>query len=688
MSVFKSTEMSSVTTNPKISSNSLFVEANYNEWGFKGNIDHWMPLFHGWYSYVRISNILNLTLGKNGEFDVYTLPEEKNIATIVVGKYHLTLQPLHKRETMILNSINTFNFLIDNGVDTDEALVRACEGGYYDIVKYLVEKKQANISAKDYRAIRSVVHDIPMFRYLFDKGNFKGKDNNSIISAFVMNCPESKEMIECFEYLIENSKNVDLWRVMTMVLQHRVTMMFEHLVTNHGLVDVRVFMHACSNNRIDIVKLIFDKYKERIDDVSHLDEFDKISSDKMRAVYFASQKGYLDLVKLLLENGFKADYNSDLSGQNIQCTASFNPNGLGRNAIYAAACVKHFEIVDLLQKHGANLSEIKEEIFKHYAKQGDLSSIEKLCSNVDLTKFDGLKHATVSKSIDTVKYVLEKYKGLPPDPKIALENSLENPDIFFYLTENVKNLPTDIKDLDDLLYGACNKRTTVEIVKWIVEKGITQNALNRAFAIAPWCKKTEILEYLFGKGIDITHNNYDVLSRAAHYDYSNVISFLFSKKIDFSSQYERIWCIAAQSGSIGVIKVLLQYGVDVRLKDDIVLRAGVKHRRDNIVNYILSEYSHCYPESFYEENILKIFISDREVERYHLYMFELWVKKIQNKEVLNTIVENIIKSSPEATTKSLMMVRLSLIFVPCLIKCGADPKYLQILEHYIKITLN
>ncbi len=292
-----------------------------------------------------------------------------------------------------------------------------------------------------------------------------------------------------------------------------------------------------------------------IEILSHYNNFDEDDTDyyysdqyseKIPILTCASSSGYVDLVKLLIENG--ADVNQDYG-----------------SPLFYACRSGNVEIINILIENGIKFSTYKNP-FIAAVENGNMDVIEILIKNGFYTEENLILSAAFSlqeRNIELFEYLIEYIPDVTAEGNMLLKKAcmFGNGEVLGELLDKIKDKKFDYETLfgiaidyrnkeclkelidrsvnidkykDEALVLACRRKNNIDIVKMLVEYGSDVNS-NKGMPLYNACKaeSIEIVSYLISKGATITGGSlYAALESAVISGSSNIIRILFENGAD------------------------------------------------------------------------------------------------------------------------------------------------------------
>lgn len=364
----------------------------------------------------------------------------KNISTIEREKYN-HIRDEKKREYEEKMRIHIFDFE-DSHINS--ALVSACEEGYTELVKLLLEKG-ADIHTEESNSLRraSKHGHIEIVKLLLENGAniHAGKD-----SALYVSCVNGHTDI--VKLLVE--KGADIYT--TSALQQ---------AAYKGHIEIAKFLLSTLRQR--------EKFPEK-----------EILSDILNV---AAQRGHFEITKLMLENGADIHYNNDVA---LRVTSSI-------------------EIAKLLLQYGANVHAEDDEALRSASESGETEIVKILLENgADLHAVDGeaLMSASECGYTEIVKLLLEKGANVHCSEGVSIvyasiNNKWDTVAVLLQYGANVNLISKDALSL------VCSTEKQLEIVKLLLQYGIVipEKIVTRVFQ----CDFVQLFKLFLEHNVNIDH---------------------------------------------------------------------------------------------------------------------------------------------------------------------------------------
>jgi ankyrin repeat protein len=259
------------------------------------------------------------------------------------------------------------------------------------------------------------------------------------------------------------------------------------------------------------VNLNFAVKLNSVDDVRKLLEKDvNVDNNALSyALRIASEKGYLKIVKLLLENG------ANVNDQYALLTAIKN---------------NYLEITKLLIENGADVNANNGAALAGASQRGHLEIVKLLLSPTVGADVNASKALAVASDLEIVKFLIENGADVNANNGVALDYASRNGNL--------------------------------EIVKFLLENGADVNANNgAALAGASQRGHLEIVKLLLSPtvGADVNADNGRALSFAISADKQNIVHFLLENGANL---YDEALTTAIRFNKPKYVQLLIDYGAD------------------------------------------------------------------------------------------------------------------------------
>mgnify|MGYP003605322210 CR=1 FL=1 len=371
----------------------------------------------------------------------------------------------------------------------------------------------------------------------------------------------------------------------------------------------------------------------------------KLTHDGRIYLHWAANKGNIDLVKFLLENGADINHTDDKGANAIVFAAS---NGQANPALYelffkagtnpkqkyknganllllAIANDKELKLADFLSTKGLSLNDTDDlgnTAFNYAAKSGDIALLKKLKDKE--IKFDGRALVNASQGTRSSSATLETYKYLIEDLKInpnsvgdngenVLHNLVKKPKqdaiIAYFSAKNVDVNHQD-KEGNSVLMNAT--RGNVDAVKSFFSNVKDVNATNfkglSALTFAVENGSSEMVEFLISngantnlmdkKGNSLTYywlQSYKPLKEGQKDEFQNKMVILQKAGLNFSAPQKdgnTLYHLAVSKNDLKLLMKLEKLNVDVNAKNKegmtALQKTALTAKDDTILKYLLS----------------------------------------------------------------------------------------------------
>jgi ankyrin repeat protein len=503
---------------------------------------------------------------------------------------HQELFPCCCRENMIrvVKSLHKLSKKFQNFILKldEQSFSSICKDGHFEIVKYLLENLNDNISIDinytDSFFFSCVLKHYEVSSYLYthatDKSkkkiidingifNYACENNNINVVKYLINLPENNIDISNDDYHVFHiaceRKNFDIVEYLTDIIP-----------SDDVAFDVQynfAFINACKTGNIDIIKCMLNKSKNKL--VVHIDKY----------VILSCQYGYIEIVKYL------TDFLSD-EQQNVCYNKSFQ-----------MACDKgNLDIVMFLvemENNNININYDNDCSFCSACYKGHIEIVKYLLSipnnNININCDDNgpFCSACYKGHIEIVKYLLSI-----PNNNININCDDDGPfcsacheghiEIVKYLL-SIPNNNININSNDDYPFYTSCEMGHIEIVKYLLNipnNNININ-VNNDYPFYTSCEMghVEIVEYL----LNVQNNNININSlndfpfRSACLEgHVEIVKYLLNipnNNININSNEEFAFCSACSEGHVEIVKLLLSVpdnNINITIDDDYSFRSA------------------------------------------------------------------------------------------------------------------
>lgn len=513
------------------------------------------------------------------------------------------------------------------------AFHRACEEKSLEVVKILVEAKDIDLTIPDnkgYSAFHKIYNE-EILQFLVDNKHFKNlktKDGLTPLMKAAKSQPhQHHEYKEILEILLnsndaintinqtDNEGNTALHFIIGNYY-HKDGVIVAKFLENKADITIKnnegdtPFKVAVEQGELEIVKLFLNPlYK--ID-----------NNDKIDAFHYACGNNDQNLVKLFIENGMPIDV-KDQDGVTpfIKCVNSLSK-----------------KVLPILIKNGTDILEKDKDgntatdlLIKNYVKTRDVEKLEKK----DYYTMDHFK----SGYINFLKMLIEKGVNLPTQNE-QFKTFLS--DVVMYCSkEDIINLSkieginldfscTNAKG-QTRLHLAC-KNSDKEMVEFLIEKGV-DITIKDSFGIIPivWAISSSGLSSPKIVQILLDQNKLDI--NGLYKDFVNVL---------FQHKDQTLLDHAIQRGNIDIVKLLIEKGADISLKNEfgeVAIVAAATSKSENakdIVEYLTTKIEKFNINDLYNGRTLLHYACERGDQT----MIKLLINELKADLAINDKVGN------------------------------------------------
>jgi ankyrin repeat protein len=361
----------------------------------------------------------------------------------------------------------------------------------FNVVKYLVEKKHADVTYENNNGITSLI-------LACRKGDSK------IIKCLVENCPDQKRV----KY-VNHKDNHNETSLISSILNGNLEIV-KYLVENGANVidkDEKEtnLMWACSikTNSFEIVKYLMEKISEELDHEELVKYVNSENSLRDTSLMWACSNGNLEVIKYLVEKGANVNHE----------------NNYGETSLTRAS-VGNLEVVKYLVENGAaDLTNNLNKSLLKASQHGNLEVVEYLVEKgADINYKDkygktSLLYASQNGYLEVVEYLIKK---CPPEKLVKFVNHKDNAGYSSLILASIEGRLREVKYLVEnganVNESEVNKKTSLiwaseydhlDVVKYLVEEGeadvnAADNTGNTSLLIAPLNEEgdSKTFEYL------------------------------------------------------------------------------------------------------------------------------------------------------------------------------------------------
>lgn len=312
-----------------------------------------------------------------------------------------------------------------------------------------------------------------------------------------------------------------------MAILKRLLILILCLILFANMSNAQEIIEATKNNDSQKIRLIVKK------DSASVKSIDLFNST---ALHYASEKGNIEIVKYLIDNG------ADVKAMDVH----------GDIPMIYAAKAGHLELVKFFIEEGGGTNQCDyhgRSILHAACRTGNLELVSYLVENgADFNSRDQWGSSAVNaaiwgRNLNVIKYLIEK--DADPNSALVLAAQTGQTEILKYFIEE----DVDINSHDDL------GRTALFWTVFTGNQGLVDLLLS------------------YGKNIKLADDQgITMIHVAAKQGNSAMVKYLYDKgleinAIDYSGRTALHW--AMQSGNIDVLKTLLELGADINMKDNI-----------------------------------------------------------------------------------------------------------------------
>ncbi|XP_063410460.1 uncharacterized protein LOC134693550 [Mytilus trossulus] len=407
--------------------------------------------------------------------------------------------------------------------DTGNIVNTACENGWEDVLKILLNKKLCNqnekkqiftSSCKDgnetfLKWIDIITEMINLKLYSFIDLMLQHVDYSKIDIKESLNDACFGGKLETVKWLIENFDNTlfDMKEAMNKACGSENTDVVKWLIENvdNNLFDMKeAFNNACGSENLDTVKMLFESFDNKSFDLTEvmnnacglrnivvvkwlIDNFDITVLNMKEAIEIACLMGNLDTVKWLIDNvnhelfDMKEAMNNACWSKNLDIVKllidNFDNNLFDMKEAMKNVCLTgKLDTVKWLLQHFENTIFDMKDAMNNACGSENLDTVKWLKGNIDNELFDmkeAMENACLMGTLDTVKWLIDTFDNKLFDMQESMNKVCwsKNLDIVKWLIENFDN---NLFDMKEAMNNACGSEN-LDIVKWLMEN--VDNAL-------------------------------------------------------------------------------------------------------------------------------------------------------------------------------------------------------------------
>ncbi len=523
------------------------------------------------YDYIEPSILI--AASKSNLEVIKLLVEQGGVIIDQTGRYNTTALAVSASK----GDLEIVKYLVDNGADINaydnvNPLTEASSNNHLEVVKYLVDQGAViniNNSSKGVALQKSLSNGhLDIAEYLLDKGadinaQGYGKDTALIIASREGN-------FDMVRFLVDRGADVNIND------NDGITAMFEAYSSGHYdilkyLIKKGANIHARKSMEATLLILISQKDNVTEDDYEVVDILIKsdINLDTNykgeTALMFASEKGNLKLVELLIKSG---------AGINI-----LDRNN--SNAFLKAFDGEHKEVMTILVKSGADVDSKKLQL---------------------MSKPTALREASSAGNFELVRLLIDLGADVKADNShsLMLASSTGNIDIINLLIKLGSDI--NIKDQDGYsLIRNATDRGKVEVVKTLISHGADIHERNKYDQSTLLINASEdnyidVVKLLIDKGADLNAKDKKgetALLKAVDEDHYEVMKVLVGAgaNIDTPNSLGDTALMLAISNNLESVKFLVEKGADINIKNSYnrtALNIAERKKKEDIVEYLKS----------------------------------------------------------------------------------------------------
>ena len=348
---------------------------------------------------------------------------------------------------------NLVDFLLDNKINlqNNELLNTASKVGNLKIVKLIIEEKTQ--PEKNLALIKASKNGhLEIVKFLIDNDANIHTENDEALFVAVEN-----DHLDIVKFLIDNGIDIlNNTTILNKILNNKNLDIFNYLLDKGAIITDQLLFHAILDEKIDIVKLLIDKFNIKLKD---------------KDILLICYNNDIKLLKYLIEKGLDIYYDNN-------------------SLLLKSSVLGKFNIVKFLIENGVSIKTNKYKVILNACKSHNLNLLKYLINNIK-----------VDLSID------EEY--LQQILNESLTEVLKTKDKKFikYLLENTNADINSKENIDELI--KVSRFNKLEKVKYLIESGINYNhKYNEHLLMAVIFNNIEIVKYLLDFGDRITIEEY------------------------------------------------------------------------------------------------------------------------------------------------------------------------------------
>jgi ankyrin repeat protein len=325
--------------------------------------------------------------------------------------------------------------------------------------------------------------------------------------------------------------------------------------------------------------------------------------DLTESLEAAAEKGYYDIVQILVEHGAQdktntswywcALLNASVGGflnivQLLKQSFDYNENQL-RHALEYGSSEGHEDVVRFLLDNGVGIQNATRALFDA-SKNGKTAIVQLLLDRgVDVLGAssygdESLIKASENGHLEVVRLLIQRGVNARAENSKALNvASLGN---HLEISQLLLQRGADPNVRDGILFTSACTRGNLNMVQLLHQYGANIHARDdEGFLDACSHGHIDVVTFLLQNGCDVHIQNDLGLIEAAAYGQVNMVQFLLQRGANVHARNDLALISAAWGGYADVVRLLLQHGADVHAQNDLSLRKAMREEQKYMSNH-------------------------------------------------------------------------------------------------------
>jgi ankyrin repeat protein len=522
-------------------------------------------------------------------------------------------------------------YLLARGVDATDSkrtIIAAAKRGNIEMLEYLLNHLDIDLEDGMKWAIQCAAQCgyFDMVKYLIERGGAPIDISNAMPNA-MPNAIMSGN-IKLVQYLIEcGADNIIDGRGLFVELCRGGHLDMIKFLTRRGIPPYDGYggalLEACEDGHFDIVKYLMENGVP--------DNFDHEEN-----LPIACANGHLGIVKLLVENGASVDVTIDFPAYDPMYNAvkydhfdiaEFLESAGGSMFVYSdaplrfAALYGHLDIVKSLLEKGADLHACDDGALASAAAAGHLPIVVYLLSKgarVHASDDRALRFAAENDQMEIVRYLIENEEYTQPILSSVTVGVIESAAEFSL--EMVKYLVAcgaDVHHDDDIMIIKATERDDTETVKFLLANGADvlaqfcsplshicnmynweiighlrrMDRIDINSQLLYWAAKNGDMDFavfVMMKQTDVRFNRNAAIDIAIRQCHTQMVKYLLECGADLSDIRKNIIADVTLSGQLDMVELLVEHGFDIHADNDLAFINAARSKRLDIMQYLLN----------------------------------------------------------------------------------------------------